>query len=161
MRKNLSRFIRRRWGIGWVMTLTWTRELAAVPTAVPQLRHELVEFARTAGADNATCDDLALTVSEAAGNVVRHAYPDGGSGAIHAEASIDRGEHLSVQIGDRGRGIAAGALSGRGFGFGLMAELSDQLCVEDGADGVGTIVTLRFALSNARGGPRLIAADTR
>src|SRR5947209_9241595 len=59
----------------------------AVPESVPVIRRGLVAFAREAAVDEEQIDALRLAISEAATNVVRHAY-DGGEGLIHVSAAI-------------------------------------------------------------------------
>ena len=120
-------------------------EHAADAGAVSAVRRELHGFARLHGMDADGCRDMAVAVSEAVTNVVRHAYPAGTPGPVLVAAASDD-THLTVRVTDRGAG-GAGDTTGTGLGLGVptMAALSERLEIGPGLDGLGTTVTLEFS----------------
>lgn len=119
------------------------------PTVVGELRRELVGYARSAGASQDTCDAIALAVSEAVTNIVRHAYLDKEAGPIIVEANCNDDE-LLVRVCDEGRGLVPRTDSpGLGLGIALMAQMADDFSVANRHDHPGTIVSLRFNLQTA------------
>ena len=126
----------------------------AQPPQVAAIRRAVSAIARRGGADTATLIRLELAVSEAATNVVLHAYrtPSGG-GRIHVTALVDHGA-LDVRVRDTGCGLAPRPDSpGMGLGLSLMASECDHFEVHC-ADGGGTEVLLRFVLPEPAGPPR-------
>lgn len=119
------------------------------PTVVGELRRELVGYARSAGASQDTCDAIALAVSEAVTNIVRHAYLGEEPGPIIVEAHCNEDE-LLVRVCDEGRGLVPRPDSpGLGLGIALMAQMADDFSVANRHDDPGTIVSLRFNLQTA------------
>jgi serine/threonine-protein kinase RsbW len=115
---------------------------------VPILRHAAVRFCRNNCSDDANvCEDVAVVVSEACTNVVRHAYPEC-SGMLDLEAmAADDG--LVVVVSDRGVGAHVRTDDpGSGFGLQLMAAFS-RLKLH--SDDQGTRVEMRFHCSPASG----------
>ena len=95
--------------------------------------------------------DLKLAVTEACGNAVRHAYSDG-EGDVSVVFAIDD-SRLLVTVEDYGDGIrapdspedAANELSGpleSGMGMPIIRAIVDELAVEPGSDGHGTVVRM-------------------
>jgi serine/threonine-protein kinase RsbW len=126
----------------------------AQPPQVAAVRRAVSAVARRGGADTATLIRLELAVSEAATNVVLHAYrmPSSG-GRIHVIALVDRGA-LDVRVRDTGCGMAPHPDSpGMGLGLSLMASECDHFELRC-ADGGGTEVLLRFVLPEPAGPPR-------
>lgn len=119
---------------------------SAQPTQVAAIRRAVRDVAVSGGADGETLIRLGLAVSEAATNVVLHAYRDGvARGAIHVTASVTGGA-LEVCIGDDGVGMSPRPDSpGLGLGLSLMASEADRFEVRSGDDG-GTRIVLRFEL---------------
>jgi len=116
----------------------------AVTEAVPALRHALVQFARTAGADAEQCEALRLAVSEAVTNVVLHAY-GGETGLVHVNASI-AGREMWVTVADDGLGInTPSSRPGLGQGLALIGAVSDSITILRRPSG-GTELRLRLAL---------------
>jgi len=95
--------------------------------------------------------DLKLAVTEACGNVVRHAYPgDDGDVSLVVTVGDDR---LLLTVEDYGDGIQApdspeddaDELSGpleSGMGMPIIRAIVDELAVEQGPDGRGTVVRM-------------------
>lgn len=92
--------------------------------------------------------DLKLAVTEACGNAVRHAYGDG-DGPVTVAFAIDAGR-LVLEVRDEGAGLAVAdvdewtmpeSLEG-GMGMAIIREIVDELAVEEGPDGHGTVVRM-------------------
>jgi anti-sigma regulatory factor (Ser/Thr protein kinase) len=115
-----------------------------VPESVRRVRNAVVEFAETAGASDETVEAVRLTASEAAANVVEHAYgPTPGPIDVTAELDADA---IWIIIADQGRGLGFGnSEPGLGLGFIWMAWFSDGLTLAASQAG-GLEVTLRFSL---------------
>jgi serine/threonine-protein kinase RsbW len=118
----------------------------AVPDSVAVLRATVAEFATKAGLPSSTIDRVKLAVSEAATNVVVHAYQDASEpGLIHVEAALTQGE-LHVSVADTGPGLRARPDSpGLGLGLALIDELTDNFELLQGGNG-GLRVLMRFAI---------------
>ena len=96
--------------------------------------------------------DLKLAVTEACGNSVRHAYPDGG-GNVTVVYSLD-GDLFVMVVEDQGIGVAAATATATatataspveldgGMGMSIIRTIVDDVVVEDGADGQGTVVRM-------------------
>jgi serine/threonine-protein kinase RsbW len=84
--------------------------------------------------------DIALALTEACANVIRHAYPDG-QGDMTILCRIDDG-HLALDISDQGTGIHPPSPNpGLGLGLPLMHRLADAKVSSNGS---GTQIFLRF-----------------
>src|SRR5947209_4200386 len=118
------------------------QRLSATPDAVPRARRMLCEFVRETCPDAPEiADPVALTVSEAVGNVVRHAYP-GGTGPVEVEAALEEPD-LVVYVRDEGVGVdGTSRTPGLGLGMTIMRQLG-RLRVDRRPEG-GTQVALRF-----------------
>jgi serine/threonine-protein kinase RsbW len=118
--------------------------LPARPESVAVVRHVLGALADALGLPEPVRDDLRLAVTEAATNVVRHAYRDE-EGRIDVLARPDAGG-LLVAVSDEGSGIAGPSpdAAGPGFGLGLMATLADRFEI-DHAPGMGSRLQMWFA----------------
>src|SRR5436190_11673780 len=99
----------------------------AQPPQVAAIRRAVSTIARRSGADVAALVRIELAVSEAATNVVLHAYrAPGAGGRIHVTASIGRGG-LEVRVRDDGCGMSPRPDSpGMGLGLSLMAGECDR-----------------------------------
>jgi len=126
--------------------LALAKTYPAVPESVAALRAIVTEFATRIGVAQSTIERVKLAVSEAATNVVIHAYHGASQpGAIDLEATVAAGE-LRVSIADSGPGLRPGATSpGLGLGLGLIAQLADKLELLPGRSG-GLRVLMRFAI---------------
>ena len=115
-------------------------------------RLTLSGLARELPLDDELLADLKLAVTEACGNAVRHAYP-GADGDVRLVFAIGDGR-LLMTVEDDGDGIRApdspeaGAdemISGpfeSGMGMPIIRAIVDELVVEPGSDGRGTVVRM-------------------
>jgi anti-sigma regulatory factor (Ser/Thr protein kinase) len=117
----------------------------AVPESVAAVRAMAADFATQAGAPAGTVEAVKLAVSEAATNVVIHAYRDSATpGLIHVEAALAAGE-LRISIADTGLGLRPRQDSpGLGVGLAIIAELADEIELLQGSTGLR--VLMRFVL---------------
>jgi len=114
----------------------------AVPEAVPTLRHAAADFAAEHGADTDLCGDIALAVSEAVTNAVKH------SRAHEAEqvrlTAVVADDWLEIRVADRGTGFGLAESDGLGLGLPTIARLAAQLTISQ--EGLGTELRMRFPL---------------
>jgi serine/threonine-protein kinase RsbW len=120
--------------------------LAAVPKSLPAARHAvLAVLDHAAVGDAVDRSSVALAVSEAFANAVRHAYVDPASSEVDVTVVTD--EHgITITVADSGIGFER-ARAGGGHGLGLGLKLIDQLATTSTIDSTpdGTSVTMRFA----------------
>ena len=114
----------------------------AVPDAVPILRHAAADFAAEHGADTDLCGDIALAVSEAVTNAVKHSR-------VHADEQVRltaavAEDWLEIRVTDRGAGFGLARSDGLGLGLPTIARLSAQLTISQ--EGQGTELRMRFPL---------------
>jgi serine/threonine-protein kinase RsbW len=122
--------------------------LPAEPEQVPVARRAVAEFCEQHGLPAPLIDDVRLVVTEACTNVVLHAYDHKRQElqTFELQATVEGGA-LLVSVSDQGRGIAAPSLHrGLGLGLRLALQLAGGVHTRDGEDGVGTRLTMRFAL---------------
>src|SRR3954465_13537268 len=125
-----------------------TRSWRAVPHAVRELRSAVLAYARDLGAPETALSSIRLAVSEAATNVVLHAYPSDDPGEVHVCAKCE-GQTFRVRVCDEGGGMVPRPDSpGLGLGLPLIAQLVDGLEVESRPGG-GTALCMRFELRAA------------
>src|SRR5215217_1205577 len=122
----------------------------AHPTAVARIRRAVADVARRCSADDDVLTRLELAVTEAATNVVLHAYRDPPhDGHIHTTACV-KGDALEVTIRDDGVGMSPHPESpGLGLGLSLMAHEADRCEITTPPSG-GTEIRMRFALPVSR-----------
>jgi anti-sigma regulatory factor (Ser/Thr protein kinase) len=138
----------------------YERLLPAVAGTVPRIRRELGAVLVPCALDARRRGDIALFLTEAASNAVRHAYA-GEPGPLYVLAGVD-GERLGVVISDSGCGFGSGAHDASdGFGLSLMTRLADAVSIA--SDGSGTDVEGSFAFAGAAGasGPSVDVRDAR
>jgi anti-sigma regulatory factor (Ser/Thr protein kinase) len=101
--------------------------LPARAPSIARLRHVAVDFARDNGATQAQCDDVALAVSEALSNAVRHAYVGcDAPGMVELRASIERGR-LIVLVCDEGDTMSDTAKgSPKGLGLAVIGRVTER-----------------------------------
>lgn len=89
-----------------------------------------------AGATGRQLENVALAVSEAVANVVRHAYPPGSPGTVTVDARVD--DHvIEVIVCDEGSGMPAPSEQpGSGLGLLIIARVAESLELKDAAPGV-------------------------
>ena len=116
----------------------------AVPENVPAVRHALGGVAAARGADADLRGAIALAVTEAVSNVVRHAYPRGTTGIVEVEVMTGP-DQLSIVVRDMGEARTDDELTpGFGAGLRLIDAVTDSLEIAE--DAPGTEVRMRFAL---------------
>ncbi|WP_230168066.1 sensor histidine kinase [Roseomonas sp. CECT 9278] len=99
------------------------------------------------GADESI--SLALLLTEAVSNSMRHAFPDGRRGTITISLRTE-GDEAVLRVSDDGVGIGDGAESGDGLGTQLIRGFASHLGGEaEFATGDGTSVSVRFPLQAA------------
>jgi anti-sigma regulatory factor (Ser/Thr protein kinase) len=110
-------------------------------------RLALAGIARDMDVSDELLADLKLAVTEACGNSVRHAYPDE-DGQVTVAYALD-GETLEMVVEDQGIGVAQGQVltAGRaeldgGMGMSIIRTIVDDVAVEPGRDGRGTVVRM-------------------
>jgi len=104
--------------------------------------------------------DLKLALTEACGNAVRHAYVGTETGDVRVVFALD-GDRLSMTVADHGEGIRVpdslqdaddervAATFESGMGMPIIRAIVDELAVESGPDGRGTLVRMVKYLSPA------------
>jgi PAS domain S-box-containing protein len=119
--------------------------LPAEPASLAGLRRRLARFLHATGASEAEQYELTLTICEAAGNAIEHAYGPGDA-TYEVEVTFASGE-LVATVRDSGswrdkRG------EHRGRGLSIIEKLMDEVQVTAEED--GTVVTMRRRLAAAR-----------
>ena len=124
--------------------------LPARQDSLALLRHVVRGFRDAYAIDPATMDDIVLAVSEAATNVVLHAYGTH-MGTMTLVARVEDG-YLHVFVRDHGRGIAPPADTPQlGHGLALMKHVAASLAVVGSP--AGTDVSMIFDLAAEHGLP--------
>jgi len=119
--------------------------LRAEPESLAILRRRLARFLHAAGASELEQYEITLTVCEAAGNAIEHAYGPGDATFDVSVACEEDG--LWAEVRDRGRWRERrGAHRGRGLK--IMEGLLDEMDVS--AESTGTVITMRRRLSAVR-----------
>ena len=119
--------------------------LPAEPGSLAQLRRRLARFLHVTGATELEQYEITLTICEAAGNAIEHAYGPGDA-TYEVDVSFEDGE-LTAVVRDSGswrdkRG------EHRGRGLAIIEDLMDDVAVER-ADG-GTLVRMRRRVGEDR-----------
>ena len=123
----------------------------AVPESVVVVRSVIGDFAARGGATAETIDAVRIAVSEAATNVIVHAYPDPAEGGVISLEATLAADELLVSVADTGRGLRAGATSqGPGLGLAMINQLADHVELLQGDSG-GLHVLMRFSLPASTG----------
>jgi anti-sigma regulatory factor (Ser/Thr protein kinase) len=119
--------------------------LDAVADSVPEARLLVRMWCDGARVSEGIRGDLLLAVTEAAANVVQHAYPDGGPGRFSLDVRRAAGD-IVVSVRDEGVGIGGAPPSqGGGLGLEIIRRLFPDVTLTD-AD-PGTRVTIRTPAS--------------
>jgi len=117
----------------------------AVADSVPEARQRLRAWCEQAHVTDPVRGDLLLAVTEAAANVVQHAYPEGRRGAFSLDARRQGGDFV-ITVRDQGVGIGHAPPShGGGLGLDIIARLfpDSTLCEAN----PGMLVTIRTPAS--------------
>ena len=125
----------------------------AKPDYLVLARLALAGLARTLPAEDDVVADLKLAVTEACGNVVRHAYGDD-PGDVFVSYVV-RDDALEILVEDQGRGLegerastaAAAAPADGGMGMAIIRTIVDELVIDAGADGRGTVIRMTKRLA--------------
>ena len=125
-------------------------ELPAAPECIAEARHAVRVWAENLTPTEAERDAITLAVSEAATNVVRHAYPGNGAHAtFRIRADVDDGQ---VRLTLEDDGVGLGALStdpGLGIGIPLLGRLATGITLVSAPErAAGCEVRMRFALDS-------------
>lgn len=113
------------------------------------LRHVVRGFREAYVIGPATMDDIVLAVSEAATNVVVHAY-GARAGTVTVVARMQDGR-LHVLVRDHGRGIAPPADTPQpGHGLALMEHVAASLEIVGGRSGTDVLMTFDLAAEHDR-----------
>ena len=122
--------------------------LPANADQVPVARRAVAEFCERCGLPGPLIDDVKLVTTEACANVVLHAY-DGEPPPLRrfeVRAHLEPGV-LLLSVSDQGRGIGAPSTNrGLGLGLRLALQLAGGVHTRDVSGGLGTRLTMRFAL---------------
>ncbi len=119
--------------------------LPAEPGSLAGLRRRLARFLHTTGASEMEKYELTLTICEAAGNAIEHAYGPGDA-TYEVEVAFQGGE-LTATVRDRGRWREKRGTD-RGRGLRIIEDLMDEVKVE--RDDEGTVVKMRRRLGAER-----------
>jgi anti-sigma regulatory factor (Ser/Thr protein kinase) len=118
------------------------REFEPQRRSVRACRQAVADFARAIGADPSI---VSLAVSEAASNVVFHAYRDRDREPFTVTAEVED-DRLIVIVADRGTGMRPNPDSaGLGLGLSIIGNVADS--VEFDSTDRGLAVTMRFDLN--------------
>lgn len=125
----------------------------AKPDYLLLARLALAGLTRTVSAEDEVVADLKLAVTEACGNAVRHAYGDDPGDVVVSYVLRDDG--LEIVVEDRGRGLDAEAIDTAvpeappdgGMGMAIIRTIVDDLQIETGADGRGTVIRMTKRLA--------------
>jgi PAS domain S-box-containing protein len=119
--------------------------LPAEPESLALLRRRLERFLHAAGADELESYEIMLTVCEAAGNAIEHAYGPGDA-SFDVEAALVA-DDLVASVRDRGNWRDRRD-EHRGRGIKIIEGLMDDVNIE--SQDSGTLVTMRRRLTHAR-----------
>jgi serine/threonine-protein kinase RsbW len=126
----------------------------AKPDYLLLARLALSGIARAAPVADELLADLKLAVTEACGNCVRHAYPDGPGDVTVAYTLGD--DAIEMIVEDQGVGLGSDADTAprtrnpgeSGMGMSIIRTVVDDLEVLQGADGRGTLLRMTKRLAS-------------
>jgi serine/threonine-protein kinase RsbW len=120
--------------------------IPGTPLGVRMLRREMTGMAKDCGMDSDGIANVRLAVTEAATNVVIHAYAKA-EGELRVTAAMQDGE-LAIVIGDTGPGLVErGDSPGLGVGLAVIASVAERLKIVSHPD--GTEIHMAFPCPNA------------
>jgi anti-sigma regulatory factor (Ser/Thr protein kinase) len=118
----------------------------ADPRSVGRVRSEIGAFAARGGATGDQLERIRLAASEAATNVVRHAYRSAPGVLYVLATALD--DEFWLLIADDGCGHQSPPTDpGLGWGLALIAHVSDDFVLTERSGG-GTEARMRFALGS-------------
>lgn len=112
------------------------------PATVTAFRHHAAAFAAEHGASVEQTTNVALAVSEAVTNAVKHAGV-GCEAKVELVAVVEDG-WLEIRVSDQGERFGGAPSDGLGLGLTIIARFCDDLQIVQ--EGSGTQVLMRFAL---------------
>ena len=137
-----------------MVLMTTTDERSGLRMSLPAraenvavVRHALAGLGERLGMDETAIADLKTVVTEAAMNVVVHAYPDGDPGLLSVDAVVEDGG-LTVEVRDYGMGIRPRPDATRPslrIGLTLIAALSSSFEISGGARR-GTVIRMHLPI---------------
>jgi anti-sigma regulatory factor (Ser/Thr protein kinase) len=119
--------------------------LPAEPGSLAQLRRRLARFLHATGATEIERYEITLSICEAAGNAIEHAYGPGDA-AYEVEVAFEERE-LTATVRDSGSWREKRG-EDRGRGLGIIEDLMDEVNVE--RDDAGTLIRMRRRISEDR-----------
>jgi serine/threonine-protein kinase RsbW len=127
----------------------------AKPEYLLLARLALSGLTRAAPVSEEALADLKLAVTEACGNAVRHAYPEG-VGDVSV-SYVMTGDTLEMIVEDQGMGLDSTDIADEpvslplesGMGISIIRTIVDQLDIHAGADGRGTVLRMSKRLAPA------------
>lgn len=123
----------------------------AQPDEIAVLRTAVWRYAESLGASREVGDAVRLAVGEALTNIVMHAYLGREPGEMAVRAWLSEDDHLVIQVLDEGHGLVPRTDSpGLGLGLGVMAQIADDFRIANREGEPGTVVSLRFSLTESR-----------
>jgi anti-sigma regulatory factor (Ser/Thr protein kinase) len=126
------------------MSVVFRERYPASASSVPLARHDVIDALTAAEfSDPDLQSRVALALSEATGNVVRHAYPHGGDGHMDVVVNETAGA-VAIVVTDHGVGMNSTRIGLPSMGLGLPTMRAQTTSVEIRSDTNGTIVTLHF-----------------
>jgi anti-sigma regulatory factor (Ser/Thr protein kinase) len=116
----------------------------ALARSVGAIRAALTHFLEDRGVERELIESVRVAVSEAATNVVIHAYRDRGRpGVIEVDSHVDNGQ-VEVTVGDRGSGFGARRDSpGLGLGLAIVASVTSGFDLVSRDNGLA--IRMRFS----------------
>lgn len=116
----------------------------ATADLIPAFRHRTCDFATANSATPKVVQAIALAVTEAVTNVVKHAYESEATDrGIWLTGSVADG-FLKITVSDRGLGFRESAWPGLGVGLSIIADMSAELVIDQGSE--GTELRMSFPL---------------
>ena len=123
------------------MHLSYGLRLPTDVRHVPVVRHLAVATLRELGVRRESIDAIALAVTEACTNVVRHAYPFGAGGEVEVTGRLVlEPERRRLAVTVRDQGTWRPEVAGQGYGLRTMRACMERVTIRHGED--GTAVTL-------------------
>jgi anti-sigma regulatory factor (Ser/Thr protein kinase) len=132
------------------MTVVFSERYPADASSVPLARHDVIRALVGAGFSNRDLHSrVALALSEATGNVVRHAYPNGNRNAYMDIVVNESGGAIMIAVTDYGVGMNHTdnhtRLPSTGLGLPLIRAQTTSVGIH--SDTSGTTLTLHFKSS--------------